>query len=178
MSNNADSSSLKRLIEFVHVTERTILVISSTLVWIGICTAVFLRYFLRKDLFGLEEILMILGFWLYFIGGAYGSYTKTQIKAELLDFIFSNPIIISVVKTFGNIISFIMAAFLLKWSFEMSIWGWQNAAHTPVFNLPMLMAHAPLVLGFLLMSVYTLVDLTDEIRNLKNLRDKSNAMRT
>jgi len=176
MNNNADPFRLKRIIEFVHLTERTILVISSTLVWIGICIAVFLRYFLRKDLFGLEEILMILGFWLYFIGGAYGSYTRTQIKAELLDFIFSNPIIISVVKTFGNIISFIMAAFLLKWSYEMAIWGWQNAAHTPVFNLPMVMAHAPLVLGFLLMSVYTLVELAEEIRNLMNLRGKSNSM--
>lgn len=170
MVNNEGPVGLKRFVRFIHVSERTILVVSSTLIWVGICTAVFLRYFLRKDLFGLEEILMILGFWLYFVGGAYGSYTRTQIKAELVDFVFSNRFIISIIAIVSHLISFVMALFLLKWSCDMLLWGWQNEAHTPVFNLPMAMAHAPLVVGFLLMSVYTITELAEEMVKFRSLR--------
>ncbi len=172
MSDSKALGPVKRFLEILHFAERTILVVSSTLVFLGICVAVFLRYFLRKDLFGLEEVLMILGFWLYFVGGAYGSYTRTQIKAELLDFIFSSEHVKGVIKSICHLVSVAMAGCLTWWSVEMLRFGLENKAHTPVFNLPMAMAHVPLIVGFFLMMVYTMAEFVDEIRGLKALDRK------
>lgn len=169
MSEHNGFQPIEKFIEYVHIAERTILVVSSTLTFMGICLAVSLRYFFKQDLFGLEEILMILGFWLYFVGGAYGSYTRTQIKAELLDFIFSSARIKGVIKSACHLVSVAMAGCLCWWSVEMLIFGLEKGAHTPVFNLPMATAHLPLIVGFFLMMVYTTGELVDEIRGLRSL---------
>ena len=46
--------------------------------------AVLLRYVFHSDLYGYEEIVVIFAFWLYFIGGSYGSYTRTHITADVV----------------------------------------------------------------------------------------------
>jgi TRAP-type C4-dicarboxylate transport system permease small subunit len=172
MNGQNGFQSIRKFLGYIHFLERTILVVSSTLTFMGICIAVSLRYFFRQDLFGLEEILMILGFWLYFVGGAYGSYTRTQIKAELLDFIFSSARIKGVIKSVCHLVSVAMAGCLCWWSVEMLIFGLEKGAHTPVFNLPMATAHIPLIVGFFLMMVYTMAEFVDEIRGLRSLERK------
>ena len=157
---------IRKLFKFLHLTEQAILVASSTFCFIGICIAVFLRYFLRKDLFGLEELLMIAGFWLYFIGGAYGSYTRTQITADLVDFLVKNKRVAGVIRAISLVFSIAMSAFLFWLCIGMMRFGISAKAHTPVFNLPMVMAHLPLVAGFFLMTCYTVYELVDKIREI------------
>ena len=50
-----------------------------------ITAAAFVRYIVRGDLFGYEEWVKLLAFWLYFMGGAYGAYNNTHVSADLID---------------------------------------------------------------------------------------------
>lgn len=50
-----------------------------------IVAAAFMRYVVRGDLYGYEEWVKLLAFWLYFLGGAYGAYNDTHVSADLID---------------------------------------------------------------------------------------------
>ena len=61
---------------------RWLLMISGVLLIVVITISVFMRYVLKSALFGSEEILALLAIWLYWIGGAYGSYEDSHIYAD------------------------------------------------------------------------------------------------
>ena len=43
-----------------------------------------MRYFLTKNWYGSDEIILMFAFWLYFMGAAYGSYENSHIKADIV----------------------------------------------------------------------------------------------
>ena len=43
------------------------------------------RYIFRVNFFGFEEIAILLAFWVYFAGAAYGAYNNTHISVDLID---------------------------------------------------------------------------------------------
>ena len=49
-----------------------------------ISAAAFVRYLLGGDLYGYEEIVKLIAFWVYFMGAAYGSFNKTHVSADLV----------------------------------------------------------------------------------------------
>ncbi len=53
-----------------------VLVLTSSFLALAMFAEAFLRYVFKSDLFGIEEVLLLVVMWLYFIGGAYGSYEK------------------------------------------------------------------------------------------------------
>ena len=57
----------------------------SLLLSLIISAAAFTRYIIGGDLYGFEEWVRLLAFWLYFMGGAYGAYNDTHVSADVID---------------------------------------------------------------------------------------------
>jgi TRAP-type C4-dicarboxylate transport system permease small subunit len=49
-----------------------------------ICAAAFFRYIVKGDLYGYEEWVKLIAFWLYFMGAAIGAYNRTHVSADLV----------------------------------------------------------------------------------------------
>ncbi len=58
---------------------------SSILLTVIICAVTFCRYVLKSDLFGYEEVVKLIAFWLYFMGAAAGAYNRTHVSADLVN---------------------------------------------------------------------------------------------
>jgi len=58
--------------------------VTSVLLTILICAATFVRYVLKGDLYGYEEWVKLLAFWLYFMGASIGAFNKTHVSADLV----------------------------------------------------------------------------------------------
>lgn len=58
--------------------------ITSILLTLLICAATFVRYVLKGDLYGYEEVVKLLAFWLYFTGAAIGAFNRTHVSADLV----------------------------------------------------------------------------------------------
>ena len=52
---------------------------------------VILRYGFQADLFAYNEWLLIICFWLFFMGGALGTYEGSHINADLLSYVTDSP---------------------------------------------------------------------------------------
>ncbi|MGL1931595.1 MAG: TRAP transporter small permease [Desulfotalea sp.] len=49
------------------------------------CGVTFVRYVIEGDLYGFEEWVKLLAFWLYFSGAAIGAYNRTHVSADLVN---------------------------------------------------------------------------------------------
>ncbi|MEL0615032.1 TRAP transporter small permease, partial [Marinomonas arenicola] len=63
------------------------------------------RYVLGVSFHGLEELLVIGTFWMYFIGASYASHKGKHISAEVFSFYCSNPILRYSVSLLSNFIT-------------------------------------------------------------------------
>ena len=72
--------------------------------------AVVARYILHKDLYGNEEIILLIAWWLYFIGAMNGSMEDSQIKAEMMDIFIQNHKVLMKIKAVAKLIEGVVFA--------------------------------------------------------------------
>ena len=123
---------------------------------------VIMRYLLHADLFAYEEWLLPLAFWLYFLGGAVGSYQNAHIRADLLESVFrsrrlrwTRQVTVAVIE--------LAIVLVLTW------WAWQSVASdiaayprwqtTIALKIPFLVPHLATLVGFVFIAFYTALHL-------------------
>jgi len=164
-----------KLIEWVTI-------FSSLALTIVIVVAAFRRYIVRGDLYGYEEWVKLLAFWLYFMGGAYGAYNDTHVSADLIDaympegrprqiMIFIRQLITSLMSIaftcFGYY--FFLYGLLGPLPKEVLSVGWNGVdltfkfidfmtiraiARTTVWQIPLWTSYLAIFLGLILMTIF------------------------
>ncbi len=136
---------------------------------VGICvstTAVFIevimRYVFKSPFVGIEELAAYSAFWIYFIGGAYGAYERSHIKAELTHMIFGNSLGYAKARAITSLISFCAAAYAIPWAYDYFVWGVvrreQSVSTFLGSTYPVVYFQASILIGLVLMCFYFLVE--------------------
>ncbi|MCF8107401.1 MAG: TRAP transporter small permease [Desulfohalobiaceae bacterium] len=158
---------MKKLLVFVWNTpiflQKVIMVVGGCVVGILIFVEVFLRYVLGSPLFGVEELILFIAIWLYFIGAAYGAYERTHIKAELIHLWFTSSRSRAVIRSITGVITVFLALTMLKWSYPYFIWGLTRGATSQALLLPMVLCQSAIFFGAILMCIYFTAELIDNI---------------
>ncbi|MFP4482692.1 MAG: TRAP transporter small permease [Thermovirgaceae bacterium] len=154
--------------EFLLKIQRFILILCSLFVVVSIGTAVVLRYVFKNDLYGLEEIVVIFAFWLYFTGGAYGSYTRTHITADLVSVYVPEGGLKAALMAFSSAVTFGLSGLFTWWGYEFFMFGVQMGARTPVWRIPQVVSYTAVFLGFFMMSFYFFFDLLADLGMLSS----------
>ena len=55
---------------------------------LGMMATVLLRYVFKRDLYGVDEIILAVVFWFYFFGGINGSFEDSQVRADVVGTLF------------------------------------------------------------------------------------------
>lgn len=155
---------LSKLEKYLVFIEKIIMVVTSIALVLLVCWAVVLRYILQLDLYGIEEIEVLIGFWLYFVAGVYGSYKGTQISADILNVLVKNMRVKRFFNIVANIVAFLMVSVFAYWSWDLLMFSIQKRPVTAVWRIPMFYTYLPVVLGFILMAVYAFRDLCRSIK--------------
>lgn len=124
---------------------------------------VMLRYVFGSPLFGVEEMVCLIAMWLYFIGASYGAYDRTHIKAELVHLWFKTQRSHAFINSVCSFITFILCIIMIKWSYPYFIWGIQKGETSQALLLPMVLSQSAIFFGSILMALYFLVELVDNI---------------
>ena len=136
--------------------QRVILFITSLLLAFSFGAEVILRYFLKEDLMGYEEIVVLIAFWMYLIGGAYGSYQRSHIRVDILEHLLKGKKLI-VYNFLNNTVSAILVLVLAYYSIVFIPNSIQMGARSTVYQFPLFIGHLSLAVGFVLMAFYTVV---------------------
>ncbi len=148
--------------------QQIILIICSIAAVSIIVLAVVMRYIFGTDLYGMEEIIVIVAFWLYFIGGAYGSYEKSHIKADIISVYVKNEKIKVILAVITGAIETIVSAVLTHWGYGYFMWGIEKGAKSPGLKIPLVFSQSVIFFGLFLMTFYFLIYFIDAIIIAKN----------
>lgn len=139
----------------VHA-HRFFLALFSFIVVVIITASVVMRYVLKTDLYGLEEIEILLAMWIYFIGGSYGSYERSHITADIMNVIIKNPKILHGISIFVTAVSLAVSIFFAVWGIQYWNLIFMIGGNTPGLKIPLPLQRMPLTIGFVLMVWFNL----------------------
>ncbi len=144
------------------------MVISSILILIGLFLSVTFRYVLKIDLFGIEELLLIPTFLLYFIGAAQGSYEGSHITADILESYIKSEKIKAWNRLITSAVTLIVCLIITFWNSQYLIWSFNNGGTTSGYQIPLYIPHGTVSIGFILMSFYSLIHFFHQISLVKH----------
>lgn len=162
-------STLKRVNKFLMGIQEYIMIFSSVTIVGMIFTGAVMRYILKMDFYGMEELLMIFAFWLYFIGSSVASYEDSHINAELLSAFIHNKKIKGVLKIFKYFMSLLISLLTTKWCVDYIMWNLDKNPKTPVYGISLLVPQSAILISFILMTIYILGYLVNSITEFKHL---------
>ena len=136
--------------------EVVIMIITSILAAALVFAGVLLRYVFKSNFFGQEEILCIVAMWLYWMGGVYGTYENSHIKGDLLSSVFHTPRSKKIIDLVILIVSFVVILVFCVWGWDYMSFNLKFRAVSTGLKLPLWWAQIPLLIGFILMELYTI----------------------
>ena len=140
-------SVLEKLIRFVMVA-------SSVGMTVCILASVFMRYVLKGNFYGAEDLMLMFAFWLYFIGGAYGSFEDSHIKADIVSIMVKNARIRCAIGLFAQFACIAVNLILSFWALNYMIWDLAKMPATTALHIPLIIPHSAIFFGLLLMLFY------------------------
>ena len=131
-----------------------------------LCVVV-LRYGFQADLFAYNEWLLIICFWLFFMGGALGTYEGSHISADLLSYVTDSPRVAWARGLLVTSIELVISIAIVYWAILMindeiaSYPVWQT---TVALKIPFIVPRLGILVGFAFMTFYTALHLYVLIR--------------
>lgn len=149
---------LRSIVRALIRIKTIIVVVALPILPITFFLVVLFRYVLESDLFAYEEWLLPICFWLYFLGGALGTYDDVHINADLLGAVSDNPMFLWLRKIAITAIELVIVLFVLYWAYLMlgdeiaSYPGWKT---TIALKIPFFIPRVGIFLGFFFMALYS-----------------------
>ena len=143
--------------------QRGFIIIAGCVVAVLIFIEVMLRYVFGSPLFGVEEMVTLIAMWLYFLGASYGAYERSHIKAELVHLWFNTPRSLALVNSVASLITVVLSLIMVSWSYPYFIWGIKEGETSQALLLPMVLSQSAVFFGAILMSIYFVAELVDNI---------------
>lgn len=157
---------LRKFWDFLVGIQKVILVLASLSIIIGISTQVFFRYILEINLFGMEEIIVIFAFWLYFIGASYGTYERSHISADIVTVYIRNQRLKNLIRVIISLITLLLCLLFTYWAIDFFMWGIEQGARSTSLHIPMTIPQSSIFVGFILMSFYLIVHFINDVKEL------------
>ena len=123
-----------------------------------------MRYVLKTDLFGVEELITVVTMWLYFLGATYGSYEESHIKGDLLDLAFKTKRQKKIHQICIYTYSVIILAVWSKWGYEYMVRCLKSSQTTPGWHIPLWVSQLAIPIGLYGMFIYSVCHLVKIIR--------------
>lgn len=140
----------------LKILQETIIVIAASATCLLFVAEVVARYILKTDFLGYDELVLQSVVWLYFIGGGYAMYKKEHINAEMLPLIFKGRRL-QIARLVAIWATFIIAVILVIWGVEFVVYTLERPSYTTVLGIPKVCAQASLVIGYMLVALYSLL---------------------
>lgn len=162
---------LKKIDRLCELFEEYILLITGTAVTMMILVNAAFRI-LEIDWFGAEELTLIVGVWLYFIGSIGAGRDNIHISGDMLNMFVKNHHVTYWFNALRDLISLVMAGTFTVWTVEFVAWQFKLGAQTAVYKLPNVISLIPVPVFFMFWTVYLLRNLIVHLGNRPSKAEK------
>jgi TRAP-type C4-dicarboxylate transport system permease small subunit len=145
---------LERSDKAIDYVMQTIIIAVTIMASCTMLLQVIARYVFEVAISGLDEITGHTAVWLYLMGAAYGSYDRSQIKAEMIHLFIKNKRILSGVRALATSIGAVVAGYMMVWSYGYIHWSILKHEVTPTLQTPTVIFQIAILIGAVLMVYY------------------------
>jgi TRAP-type C4-dicarboxylate transport system permease small subunit len=153
------SQYLINIKEMIHNIQNKLLFLFLSGVTVLECMEVFLRYVVKKPLMGIEEILIFPTVWLFFLGSANASLERGQITASVIEMFLKSPKLIKIYKIMVAVFSLIIDCWLTYGAYKYFQHLIRVNKLSGTLYIPLVYGESAVFIGFLLMGIYTAMDI-------------------
>ncbi len=165
------SGVLIMLLYKLEQVERIILITCNLAIMLIVVASFLSRYLFSIDFYGVEEILLVFAFWLYFIGAAFGSFEQSHIEADFIQSIYGDTPLTRITSYLRDIIEIAVLLVLTYWNFLLIQFAIERWPITPSWKIPILLPQSAIAVGFILMTFHALLHfyyrLTGKVNNMQ-----------
>jgi len=136
------------------------------IVALGQFVQVITRYVLQVPVMGLEETLLYPTIWLYILGAVNASRENTHIRANVLEIFLTQPRAHALLAVIGELLSLVIGLWLLGWVWDFTRYSWRVWRESPTLYIPTFYADVALLVGMVLMMLWTVLHLARHLRTL------------
>ena len=169
---NQKRRSIKQIVYYpwmcLCTLQQVIMSITLILILVGMITEVVLRYVFSFPLLGIEEIICLVAFWLYFMGASYAAYEGTHIKSGIL---MSLPFMANVkarkrawIDAGISLLTVVLSANLVRLGWLYFQWGLTKGEVSSAYHIPMVLSQASIFFSGILMSLYFGIELAGHVQ--------------
>lgn len=130
------------------------MIICSIVTTVVIFLGAFMRYVLHTDFYGIDDIILLFAFWLYFLGAVHGSYENSHIKADILMTMMRNIRVKDAVSLVAQLLLVLVNGVLIGWGWEFFWRGIVEMPVTTALHIPYAIPRFAIFLGLALMEFY------------------------
>lgn len=141
-----------------------IAVSASVVCFVLVLLQIFLRYFLRHPLMGIEEIVCMVAFWAYFMGSVHGTFEGSHIQADIVQSFLKNRKAIEVGVLIKCAVTFAIAFVVSLWAIDYLIWGIKKGEKSPFLMIPRVYSQSAITIGLMIMCIYFFSDFFRSIK--------------
>lgn len=152
--------------DFLEMLLRFIMISSVISLSLLMFFQVILRYVFDSPFTGIEEVALLLGVWVYFSGMAYATKTKEHITGGVIHLIVDNPRTIELIKLFGYLVSLSALMFFSYLAMEYVMKIYDRGRLSTNLAWPRWVWSSSMVFGFVISSLYLLLDIGRDVREL------------
>jgi len=152
---------------------------SSAILTLIICAATFFRYVVKGDLYGYEEWVKLLAFWLYFTGAAIGAYNRTHVSADLVQAYCPAGKLKDFLVVLKDFITVGVCLLFAWYGYEFFMFGFMGPLgtgvaipKTTVWRIGFWVGYLSVFLGLVFMALYFMRDLIHSVGVLFGRKDK------
>lgn len=162
--SDVKATILERSDKAIDYIMRTIIIVITIMASCTMLLQVVARYIFEVAISGLDEITGHTAVWLYLMGAAYGSYDRSQIKAEMIHLVIKNQRVLNVVRAVSTLIGAIVAGYMVTWSYGYIRWSILKHEVTPTLQTPTVVFQVAILIGAVLMVYYFIREALDLLR--------------
>ena len=135
-----------------------IMVLTAIYIVVVISVNSVMRYVIKKDIYGVEELTALVAFWMYFAGAIYCGKRRAHISAEVVTLVFKSPRVLYGLSMFQRVATFAICLVFAWWGLDYFWWGITEGGRTNLWQIRMVWGHGPITVGFIAMLVYCIRD--------------------
>lgn len=145
---------LKKAAGLLLKAEQVLVIVCCIAIILLVFTTVFMRYIFKTGFQGMEELIMLFAFGIYFIGGALGTCHESQITADLTSLLIKDPRRRMGMKAFQNLVDGLLIGVCAVFSTQQMIFVLGIGSRSSGLKLPVWVMYAIILAGLFLMSFY------------------------
>ncbi|UTW11636.1 TRAP transporter small permease [Marinobacterium rhizophilum] len=146
--------------------QRFLAIAGGVFIVLGVSCGALFRYVLDSSFHGLDELMVIAAFWMYFMGASCASYEKKHITAEAFSVYCTNALLRKLVAFTAAAITFGLSALYTVWGWDFLRWSLEAGGETTRLQIPLAVGQSAVFIGFTLMTWYFFVDLLSQSKSL------------